>query len=67
MENCWLFGLPDLDQDNEFVREGLCDWIDWILTEYDIDGMRIDSETCKKSVLLDQNNESILKRNVNVL
>ena len=43
MENCWLFGLPDLDQDNEFVREGLCDWIDWILTEYDIDGMRIDA------------------------
>ena len=38
-----MFGLPDLDQDNEFVREGLCDWIDWILTEYDIDGMRIDT------------------------
>ncbi|XP_077999587.1 beta/alpha-amylase-like [Glandiceps talaboti] len=43
VENCWLFGLPDLAQENPYVDNELCNWIDWLLTTYDIDGIRIDT------------------------
>mmetsp|Transcript_22649 Transcript_22649/g.40779 ORF Transcript_22649/g.40779 Transcript_22649/m.40779 type:complete len:458 (+) Transcript_22649:168-1541(+) len=43
VQNCWLFTLPDLDQSNTFVRTTLLDWITWIVTKYDIDGLRVDT------------------------
>ena len=43
MENCWLSGLPDLDQDNDFVRTYLKNWISKVVSTYDFDGIRIDT------------------------
>ncbi len=34
MENCRLCGLPDLDQDHEFVREFLLSWVKRIVDKY---------------------------------
>jgi len=35
--------LPDLDQDNQFVRDYLKSWVAGIVTEYGFDGIRIDT------------------------
>jgi len=43
VENCWLSGLPDLDQSNSFVRSYLKEWISDVVTRYDFDGIRIDT------------------------
>lgn len=43
VENCWLAGLPDLDQNNEFVREYLKEWIATVVEMFDFDGIRIDT------------------------
>jgi alpha-amylase len=43
MENCRLCGLPDLDQDHEFVREFLLSWVKRIVDKYNFDGIRIDT------------------------
>ena len=43
IENCWLSGLPDLDQDNDFVRDYLKEWINGVVTRFDFDGIRIDT------------------------
>ena len=43
VENCRLAGLPDLNQDNDYVRGYLKDWVKNIVTEYDFDGIRIDT------------------------
>lgn len=43
MEHCRLDGLPDLNQDNEFVRSELVKWIKWMVDTYKIDGIRIDT------------------------
>jgi len=42
-ENCWLHGLPDLNQNNPFVRETLLSWIKDFIQTYDIDGIRLDA------------------------
>lgn len=42
-ENCRLYGLPDLDQNNTEVRTILKNWIKDIIQEYSIDGIRIDT------------------------
>ena len=42
-ETCWLHGLPDLDQNNEFVRKTLLDWITDFVQKYDFDGLRLDA------------------------
>jgi alpha-amylase len=39
-ENCWLYGLPDLNQDNPFVRKTLLEWVKNMIIEYDFDGVR---------------------------
>lgn len=39
-ENCRLFGLPDLKQEHQFVREKYLEWIKDIVEEYDFDGVR---------------------------
>ena len=43
VENCRLSGLPDLNQENDYVANTLYDWIDDIITEYDFDGIRVDT------------------------
>jgi len=43
VEHCRLAGLPDLDQDNQFVRQTLLNWIKNITQFYDFDGIRIDT------------------------
>eukprot|EP01129_Flabellula_baltica_P013033 TRINITY_DN5987_c0_g1_i2.p1 TRINITY_DN5987_c0_g1~~TRINITY_DN5987_c0_g1_i2.p1 ORF type:complete len:404 (+),score=64.47 TRINITY_DN5987_c0_g1_i2:283-1494(+) len=43
IQMCRLAGLPDLDQSNNFVRETLYDWIRDLVSDYDLDGIRIDT------------------------
>ena len=43
IERCRLAGLADLNQDNSFVTEQLTQWIRWLVTEYNFDGLRIDT------------------------
>ena len=43
VENCRLANLPDLDQDNSYVRSTLLSWIKSLQAEYDFDGYRIDT------------------------
>ncbi|GKT36077.1 Alpha-amylase [Aduncisulcus paluster] len=43
VEHCRLSGLPDLNQENESVQDELYNWINWIVSEYDFDGVRIDT------------------------
>lgn len=43
MEVCRLAGLPDLDQDNAFVRKTLLDWIRGVIQKFSFDGIRIDT------------------------
>ena len=43
VENCRLSGLPDLKQENDWVTEKLLDWINDLVSKYDIDGIRIDT------------------------
>lgn len=43
VENCRLAGLPDLNQDNSWVRQELKDWIKNLVKEYSFDGIRIDT------------------------
>ena len=43
VENCWLGYLPDLNQTVPFVRAGLLNWITWLVQNFQIDGLRIDT------------------------
>lgn len=43
VENCRLADLPDLKQENPFVRNYLLNWIKNLVTEFDIDGLRVDT------------------------
>ena len=43
VENCWLSGLPDLDQSNDYVRTYLKSWIKETVQRFDFDGIRIDT------------------------
>eukprot|EP00827_Trimyema_finlayi_P007056 TRINITY_DN935_c0_g1_i1.p1 TRINITY_DN935_c0_g1~~TRINITY_DN935_c0_g1_i1.p1 ORF type:complete len:529 (+),score=188.32 TRINITY_DN935_c0_g1_i1:60-1646(+) len=43
VENCRLAGLPDLKQENSWVKDTLVKWIRDLVTNYDIDGIRIDT------------------------
>jgi len=43
VENCRLAGLPDLNQENDYVRGYLKDWIKNLVQTYDFDGVRIDT------------------------
>lgn len=42
-EDCRLAGLPDLKQENPWVREYLKGWISNLVTTYGFDGIRIDT------------------------
>ena len=43
VENCRLLDLPDLKHENDFVTDELLRWIKWIINEYKIDGIRVDT------------------------
>jgi len=43
VEYCRLADLPDLDQDNSWVRQTLKDWVHDIVANYNFDGIRIDT------------------------
>jgi alpha-amylase len=43
VENCRLANLPDLDQNNEYVRTTLIDWVASLKPTYGFDGLRIDT------------------------
>ena len=43
VENCRLSGLPDLNQDNSFVRSYLMHWVRDVVQRYGFDGIRIDT------------------------
>jgi alpha-amylase len=43
VENCRLANLPDLDQDNAFVRSTLINWVSTLKAKYNFDGLRIDT------------------------
>ncbi|WP_338781010.1 alpha-amylase family glycosyl hydrolase [Metabacillus sp. FJAT-52054] len=43
LENNWLYGLPDLNQENPETRKYLLDTAKWWITETDIDGYRLDT------------------------
>lgn len=43
VEHCRLAGLPDLNQDNSYVRGYLKDWIKNLVSTYGFDGIRIDT------------------------
>lgn len=43
VEYCRLADLPDLNQDNDFVRSYLKSWVGGIVQEYGFDGIRIDT------------------------
>jgi len=43
VEYCRLADLPDLNQDNQWVRDQLKSWISNLVKTYDFDGIRIDT------------------------
>ena len=43
VENCRLSGLPDLKQENDYVTEKLLEWIQQLVSKYNIDGIRVDT------------------------
>ncbi|CAH1781915.1 unnamed protein product [Owenia fusiformis] len=43
VENCRLAQLPDLAQENSYVRQTLKDWIHNLVQDYNFDGIRIDT------------------------
>jgi alpha-amylase len=43
VENCRLADLPDLNQENDYVKNTLLSWISNLVKKYSIDGLRIDT------------------------
>eukprot|EP01016_Furgasonia_blochmanni_P037115 TRINITY_DN432_c0_g2_i7.p1 TRINITY_DN432_c0_g2~~TRINITY_DN432_c0_g2_i7.p1 ORF type:complete len:479 (-),score=130.19 TRINITY_DN432_c0_g2_i7:214-1650(-) len=43
VENCRFANLPDINQDNPWVKQKLLEWIRDLVKKYDIDGIRIDT------------------------
>ncbi|KAI0601791.1 glycoside hydrolase superfamily [Biscogniauxia sp. FL1348] len=43
VENCWIAGLPDVNTQSEDVRSFYQEWVSWLVTEYEFDGVRIDT------------------------
>jgi len=43
MEHCRLSNLPDLNQDNSFVRQFLKDWVSTQIETFGFDGIRVDT------------------------
>jgi len=43
VELCWLSGLPDLNQNEPFVRQKLLEWIKEFVQKWNFDALRIDT------------------------
>lgn len=43
IERCSLLGLPDLNTEDPTIRTLFQTWIKWLVTEFNIDGLRIDT------------------------
>lgn len=44
IEQCWLTDtLPDVNTERDDVQAAYADWIQWLIKEYDIDGLRLDT------------------------
>ncbi|KAI9163655.1 Alpha-amylase A type-1/2 [Paramyrothecium foliicola] len=43
VERCQLSGLPDLNTENPAIRTLFQTWIRWLVTEFKIDGLRVDT------------------------
>ena len=43
VETCRLSNLPDLDQNNDFVRSTMINWVGGLKDKYGFDGLRIDT------------------------
>ena len=43
VENCRLADLPDLKHENDYVADELLRWIKYMVTEYNLDGLRVDT------------------------
>ena len=43
VENCRLADLPDLKQENDYVKDTLLSWVHDLVGKYNIDGLRIDT------------------------
>ena len=43
LQYCRLAGLADLNQENAWVYSELTKWINWLVTEFKFDGIRIDT------------------------
>ncbi|KAI0178492.1 glycoside hydrolase family 13 protein [Hypoxylon sp. FL1284] len=43
VENCWIADLPDLNTQSSDIRSLYQEWISWLVTEFDFDGVRIDT------------------------
>ncbi|KAI8466818.1 MAG: glycoside hydrolase superfamily [Monoraphidium minutum] len=43
LEHCRLAGLPDLNQTHPFVREKLLAWVGEMVSNYSLDGLRVDT------------------------
>lgn len=41
--NWWLFCLPDVNTESQQVITAYLDWINWLINEFHIDGLRIDT------------------------
>ena len=39
-ENCRIFGMPDLKQENKFVEQTLLNWLNDMINDYGFDGVR---------------------------
>ena len=58
MENCWLAGLPDLNQTVPFVKKTLIDWIRNFTKNFKIDGLRIDTAFMMPKWFLEEFNQA---------
>ncbi|OTA81874.1 glycoside hydrolase family 13 protein [Hypoxylon sp. CO27-5] len=43
VENCWISNLPDLNTQSSDIRSLYQKWVSWLVTEYNFDGVRIDT------------------------
>lgn len=43
VENCWIAGLPDVNTENTEIQKLYQDWIRNLISEYEFDGIRIDT------------------------
>ncbi|CDW86894.1 alpha catalytic domain containing protein [Stylonychia lemnae] len=43
VEYCRMANLPDLNQDNPWVRSQLLQWVKWAVSKFNFDGIRVDT------------------------